>query len=190
MHKKKQHLSNIIIFLLLSAVLLHTGCANTSPQPPVETTQHDRRLTVAENFFITGNYTKALAEYERVFNESVSEADKIKALYGLACTRMILAENDEDLISAIDDLQRWDTSKGSAPFTENRHMLVVALKEKGMFMLKQFKDMSESDRKKDKRIADQKRTINQMSSRLEKLQKQLEELEAVEEKFQGKRKPL
>ncbi|MGW8195529.1 MAG: hypothetical protein ACWGOX_14825 [Desulforhopalus sp.] len=147
-------------------------------------------MAQAESLFINEKFPEALVEFERVFYNSASAADKNSALYGLACSRLILAKNSEAVTSAVNDLQQWDTNKGQEPFGENHHMLVMAVKRMGDLIEELTERQFQKETQKDTLIADQKKKIAQLTSRLEKLQKQLEDLEAVEENFQGKRKPL
>ena len=91
--------------------------------------QHTHVL--AEQLFMIGDYENALLEYEQIYETALSPEDKNHALYGLACTQMMLARNKEQLVEAIDNLQKWDANKGTAPFTENRHLLILALKQQG-----------------------------------------------------------
>lgn len=124
--------------------------------------------------------------YEKTF----SSVEKNGALYGLACTQLMLATNDSQRIEAIRNLHKWDAEKGSAPFTENHHLLVLALKQQANLMQQKGKDAKQREINKNTLISSQKKQIAEMGSIVKNLQKQLEELEAIDEIFKGKRKAL
>lgn len=151
---------------------------------PAEQTQ-----SAAELYFINGNFEDALLEYEEIFETSLSPEDRNLALYGLACTQMMLARSDEQLVEAIGNLQKWDAIKGTDSFIENRHLLVLALKQQSDLIQEKMDEQVQRDKQKDNVIAYQKKKISLMTSTLTKLKNQLEELEAIDETFQEKRKP-
>lgn len=149
----------------------------------------DKEVQVtAEQHFINGDFETALLEFEQIFETALVPDDRVVALYGLACTQMILARTEAELITAINNLQRWDALKGSAPFIENHHLLVLALKQQGELIVKRQHDAVQNEEKKNRLIAYQKNKINQLANTMEVLKKQLEELEAIDETFQLKRK--
>jgi hypothetical protein len=176
----------------LFVCLLCSSCTNMAklPSPIIPEATAEKTQSVAELHFINGNFESALLEYEQIFETSLSPEDRNLALYGLACTQMMLARSDEQLLEAISNLQRWDASKGSAPFVENRHLLVLALKQQGEFLKEKTEGQLKHEKQKNSVIAYQKKKISLMASTLTKLQKQLEELEAIDETFQEIRNPL
>lgn len=176
----------------LFVCLLCSSCTNMAklPSPIIPEATAEKTQSVAELHFINGNFESALLEYEQIFETSLSPEDRNLALYGLACTQMMLARSDEQLLEAISNLQRWDASKGSAPFVENRHLLVLALKQQGEFLKEKTEGQLKHEKQKNSVIAYQKKKISLMASTLVKLQKQLEELEAIDETFQEIRNPL
>jgi hypothetical protein len=176
----------------LFVCLLCSSCTNMAnlPSPIIPEATAEKTQSVAELNFINGNFESALLEYEQIFETSLSPEDRNLALYGLACTQMMLARSDEQLLEAISNLQRWDASKGSAPLVENRHLLVLALKQQGEFLKEKTEGQLKHEKQKNSVIAYQKKKISLMASTLTKLQKQLEELEAIDETFQEIRNPL
>lgn len=186
------------VFLATIFMLLCTSCAELQPQKlpvPTASTQHTNAR--AERLFIQGDFENALLEYEQIYETALSWEDKNHALYGLACTQMMLARNSEQLIEAIDNLQMWDTNKGTRPFTENRHLLVLALKQQGSLIEDKNTALKEHERQQKTIIANQELKITQLTSandtlqiEIEKLRKQIEEIEAIDENVQSKRKPL
>lgn len=144
----------------------------------------------AERLFINGDFENALLEFEQIYETALAPEDRNLALYGLACTQIILARSDSEFIEGIHNLQKWDATKGHAPFIENRHLLILALKQQAHLIEEKHKETAKREQRKNRLIANQKAKITQMASTVEKLQNQLKELEAIDENFQEKRKPL
>ncbi len=187
------------MYLLIVLLFLCTSCAEmqrqNSPVPATLPEQHNPAL--AEQFFINGDFENALLEYEQIYETALSWEDKNHALYGLACTQMMLARNEDQLVEAITNLQKWDAKKGTASFTENRHLLVLALKQQSTLIEEKNKTLKERENLQNTVIANQQLKITQMTTdnenlqiELRKLQKQIEEIEAIDENVQNKRKPL
>ena len=125
------------------------------------------------------------------FNKALNKQPKnFYALYGLACTQLMLARNDHQYIEAISNLHKWDAIKGGAPFTENHHLLVLALLHHRDIIQRRNIASAKREKKKNILITKQKKKISTMVHTVKKLQNQLEELEAIDETFQEKRKPL
>jgi hypothetical protein len=151
----------------------------------------------AEQLFINGDFENAILEYEQIYDTALSPEDKNNALYGLACTQMMLARTEEQLVEAISNLQKWDANKGTAPFTENRHLLLLSLKQQSGLILEKKTALVERENLQNSVIANQQIKISQMTSTIESLQSQIkklgnqiEELEAIDENVQKQRKPL
>ncbi|BHH85040.1 hypothetical protein [Desulforhopalus sp. 52FAK] len=185
---------NILLRLvtLLFMVIGTSSCTSfiasfdlVQPQEEVKNTQAS-----ADILFINGDFENALLEYEQIYETALSHEDRNSALYGLACTQMMLANSDLQLIEAIDNLLRWDANKGPSPFTENRHLLTLALRQQSYLIQQKHVALATREKRKNNVIAYQKKKISQMSTTLKNLQNQLEELEEIDETYQEKRKPL
>lgn len=175
----------LVVISTSSCSQLMTGLELVQPQEEVESAQ-----AAADILFINGDFENALLEYEQIYETALSHEDRNSALYGLACTQMMLANSDLQLIEAIDNLLRWDANKGPAPFTENRHLLTLALRQQSYLIQQKHVALAARDKRKNNVIAYQKKKISQMATTLKNLQNQLEELEEIDESYQEKRKPL
>jgi hypothetical protein len=189
MYKKNFLVVNCVQIFFISVFFLYTGCT-TIKQPIIAEPSAEQTQSIAELHFINGNFERALLEYEQIFETALAPEDRNLALYGLACTQMMLASNDDQLVEAISNLQKWDAAKGTDPFVENRHLLVLALKQQSDLIMEKAQNLIQHKKQKNSIIAYQKKKIALMASTLAKLQKQIEELEAIDETFQEKRKPL
>ena len=173
----------MILYLLLGSSCAHLS--QTSPPTPGLQLESD-----AELFFLKGEYQDALREFQQVYETALAAEDRNQALYGLACTQITMARTDRELAEGIANLQKWDEEKGNGPFQENRRLLVTALKQQGDVLVKRTREQQKQGNRKDRLIANQKERIAQLTVTIEMLQKQLEELEAIDENFQVKRKKL
>jgi len=172
---------------VLLALLLASCTQLQLPNKPLAPTAPQAN---AEKLFINGDFENALVEYEQIYKTSLDLKDKNNALYGLACTQLMLARSDEQVLEAISNLQRWDAMKGSDPFMENHHLLILALKRQSELIQEKNLELVERETQKNTLIEHQRIKISQMATTLEKLQKQLTELEAMDETIQEKRRPL
>ena len=151
----------------------------------------------AEQLFINGEFEKAILEYEETYKTALSSEDKNHALYGLACSQMMVARTDDQLIEAIGNLQKWDADKGSAPLNENRHLLVLSLNQQRELIEQRNRKKKARETQQVTLIDDQKKKISQMISTVQKLQNQIaslqnqiQALEAIDANVQEKRKSL
>ncbi len=174
------------------AVLLSCAACAEPPAPPPELPPPAVELVqdTAEILFLNGDFDKALLEYEHVSETALAPEDRIPALYGLACTQLMLARSDQQMVEAIATLEQWDTEKGSAALTENRRLLILAMKHQLEVARNKIQEQTAVAKQKETLIAQQKGKITQMGAFVDNLQKQLEELETIDEKVQEKRKPL
>lgn len=168
---------------------LCSACALFSQAPsPVSTLQGQAD---AELLFLAGDFDAALTEFARISQTAVTAEERNQALYGLACTQIMVARTSEQLTKAIGNLQRWDEEKGNmTTFSENRRLLIYALKHQGDFLAKQHREQALQEKKKNSVIVSQRQRISEMAETVGRLEKQLDELEAIDEKFQEKRKAL
>jgi polyhydroxyalkanoate synthesis regulator phasin len=179
-----------VIFIAIA--LFCSSCAQPPPppQPPPPEPVQPSPQSVGEALFLNEDYANALLEFEHDYETALAPEDQNQALYGLACTQLMLAHSDSQLAEAIENLEKWDVEKGDAPHTENRHLLVTALKFQSELMQKKIHEQVHRAKQKNTVIANQRKMITEMASTVDNLQKQLEELEAIDETLQEKKKPI
>lgn len=183
---------------LVLSLLLLTLCSSCSVLHPVP--YHEKNAApqaFAEQLFLKGDFENATLEYEQIYETALSAEDRNEALYGLACTQMMLAHTEDQLVEAINNLQRWDANKGSAPFVENRHLLILALQQQRELIQERKNRLAERENQQNALIANQQikianmtATLEKQNNQIEKLQTQISELEAIDKNVQEKRKPL
>lgn len=171
--------------LLIVLLLGVNGCAETQLQLTPEASTGTEAL--AEINFLNGDFQKALLKYSEIYEMTPSIENRNSALYGIACTQMILAENVDQLVEAITTLQQWNASKGSEDFKENRTLLILALNQQSERIRGKKQQTAALDKRQKGIIHSQRKKISAMSTTIKQLTKQLDELEAIDEIYQEKR---
>lgn len=174
---------SVIPFLALCS-----SCAVFFQEPSPVSTQQGQPGT--ELLFLKGDFDAALIEFARISQTAGTAEERNQALYGLACTQIMMARTDEQLTTAIGNLQKWDEEKGDMTFNENRRLLIYALKHQGDYLAEKHHEQAQQEKKKNGVIVGQQQKIAEMANKVKRLEKQLAELEAIDEKFQEKRKAL
>lgn len=178
--------AGIFLYLLLCSSCSQFFQINTPPHP-----QAPPLYGVAELLFIDGRYEEALAEFNKNYgNAALPAEDRQRALYGLACTKLFLAKTEDELKEGLKDLKKWEQEKGNAPFQEDHRLLLLALRQQSDVFIRKNSEQHRQASRKDRLIASQKKQLAQLSETIDRLQKQLEELEAIDMDFQEKRKTL
>ena len=197
MQKNHSFMFRWLYTLLLPLLMLLSSSSCTVMQMQAFQAPATNTQAFAEQLFINGDFENALLEYEQIYDTALSPEDKNHALYGLACTQMMLARTSDQLVESISNLQKWNANKGTAPFTENRHLLLLSLKQQSELIHEKNKAGIERENLQNSLIANQQIKISQMTSTIDELQNQIkkldnqiQELEAIDENVQRQRKPI
>lgn len=142
----------------------------------------------AERLFINGDFQNALLQYEHIRDTTLSAKQRTRALYGLACTQIMLAESDDQLAEGILNLNRWNSEKGKDNVVENRHLLVLALMRQRERLLGQQQERKDKNKVQRRQISHQKKVISRLGETMTNLQNQLKELEALDEHYQEQKR--
>ena len=177
------------IFLIATSIL-YSSCAQPPAALPPEPDERPISRSLGDEFFLNESFAEALLEYQHNYETALAPEDRSQGLYGLACTQLLLAYSDKQMTEAIGNLEKWDNEKGDSPLTENRHILVTALKIHSQRIVKIRREQALLAKQKNNTIANQLRKITQLANTVDNLQKQLEELEVIDETLQEKKKPL
>lgn len=129
-------------------------------------------------------------QFEHDYETALAEDDRSQALYGLSCTQLVLATSDEQLAQAMANLELWIEEHEKKPGDINPRLLVVAFKAQGERLHVKSQELTRLVKRKNGIIASQRKKITEMADTVDNLQKQLEELEAIDETLQEKRKAL
>ncbi len=155
----------------------------------------DREITSlqeAENAFMNGAYEEASGIYSKLYQTSENEVLKNAALYGLACSTIISAEDGDGVKKGIAQLQAWQDNRGEKIeyFMENPKMMALALHRK-MEDLGQDPVIHYVATKREGELVEVcEREKDALLARIKTLQHQISVLEAIDQELQEKRKPL
>lgn len=187
---------NCLQHAFLSLILFTlTGCSTS--QLAVSFSPEMQRLREGEREFEKGNYQNAENIFQEIATSNENKQARNTALYNLTCARIMTAADSDDFLSAVHLLDNWQHSSPGYIYVENPNMVVAALKARaGMILedkaaIEEERDSAYSQVKKNKKIiARYKRQIVDLNSRLETLQHQIQELEAIDSQLQEKKNPL
>jgi TolA-binding protein len=156
-----------------------------------------QRLREGEREFERGNYPAAETIFQEISTGTGNTQTRNTALYDLACARIMTAADSEELLSAIHLLDGWQPTPPGFLYIENPNMVVTALKVRtgaileDKMAIEEERDKARSRMRKNKKtIAGHQRKIAELNSRLQKLQHQIDELEAIDSQLQEKKNPL
>jgi hypothetical protein len=199
--------------------LILTWACHTLPKPPVVQEQPQKDTAELETWqeglgaFSKGDYNQAMAIFEFLTESTGDEAMYRKALYGLAATRLILAQNAEELHEA---MELWDCWSQQAPpecQTEDPRMMAPLLDRISALLTPEKTVMQEGKNRgktiyknhlvyrdavvykglldgKEKEIARLRSRVESREREVRRLRHQIESLEAIHLKFQEKQKEV
>jgi hypothetical protein len=139
--------------------------------------------------FWTGNFKTSAVLFENLAGRVDDQAFRARALFGLACSRLASAQNQEDLNAALASWQEWQViSTGSTDLTDPR-MLTPFLLNPRLFT--PAKDSHESRPQPARQTAgeqDLAKRLQEKEKQVLLLQKQIKALEAIHQEIQEKKK--
>ena len=139
------------------------------------------------NAFQRADYAEALKSFEAILHIGKDENLLRRALYAVACTSLILAENESELDKAIELWRGWSDSITKDMDQEDPRMLTPILKNVKFAQLQLAAEELTIRAERDKKF--QERLIAK-DKEIEKLKSQLEELESIHLEIQEKKKEL
>ncbi|MFH2067248.1 MAG: hypothetical protein ABIK15_18755 [Pseudomonadota bacterium] len=184
-----------------------SGCGftknlSTVPEPNQDYDADLATLKRGDMAFQEGNYQKALEIYSILSQLSENKTTQRKALYGLACTKLVLAKNQTELNKAIILWDTWSQTVPQGSYDEDPRMLRPILTEKNMSGIIPKKQIviienPEQDRITSKIIQSKTDEITNLQNRIASQQKELEtlkhqinSLEAIDQDMLQKKKDI
>jgi hypothetical protein len=200
--KKNLWIMMVLIFLLFITAGCGTvlygppGAQKTEPPDPDVLT-----LNRGDEAFRNEDYEKAIEIYSGLSQLAENEKIRRKALYGLACTKLILAETASDLNESIILWDTWSQLLPQVTEDEDPRMLKPILQRKalpGMDEERVKKRTNTSKNKislkaleeKDNKILQLESQLKEMEKEIQKLKQQISSLEAIDQKIQEKKKEI
>jgi len=206
MNSKRFYRMNLIFLaciLFFTAIFELSGCALTNKISAFieEKNQYHaniKELEKALNFFNKFEFKPALQIYTDLTIHAKDTGISRKAFYGLACTRLILAENIKDFDEAIIAWNTWNRLYNKELGYEDPRMLSPYLLDtitpKKNNNNKETTKAAAPHRKllraKDNEINRLKSKLITMKNEVQTLKHQIESLEAIHQKIQEKKKEI
>lgn len=185
------------LFLIAFFVAGFSGCKMAKSFRSFEeslekTKMHDSKekaLLQAESAYFSGDYQLAQELYSRVKENNDESLYSNQAIYGLACLRIIGAENTDELRRALAQLAAWQAPESDA-YLENPEMLITALDQQADLFDCQVEIRNAISKKKMEDSNKYKKEIEKLKDTIEKLEHQISVLETIDQEIQEKRKPI
>jgi len=194
-------------------LLFLTGCSSLHIErfKNMLDNREERILDSGHEAFLQSDYDKAMHIFESLVQSGSNRIIRRKALYGLACTSLLKAQ---DTLQFDEALSLWDTWVNSAPVefeSEDPRLLgpfiqkieppckkekeiqaLVKKKEKEIqgIVKKKEKEIQGIVKKKEKEIQALINKIDNMTQEMDNLQYQIKSLEAIDQTIEKKKKDI
>jgi predicted RNase H-like nuclease (RuvC/YqgF family) len=170
-----------LIFLCIS---VFWGCADFKKEQVKKTkipsqTHEWKTLINGYEAFKQGKYENAAHIFGYLHEPEGKGRINRLALYGLACSRLIAADNGQELNEAFKLWDQWAESFSPDPGTEDPNMLKPVLNE-----------LKASVQKKENKIQSLSEKLKGMQQEINWLKHQINELEAIDQKIEKKKKEI
>ena len=197
------HWKALFIFLF---ICYGFGCSQIQKFPGFETkgslyNPDQATLLRGNEAFQNGDYQKALEIYSILSQLADNAKTRRKALYGLACTRLILSENTKDLDEAIVLWDAWSQLVPPEIVDEDPRMLKPLLLDKAFpekikkkistrKKIDKNEDSSEILKARDNKILQLQKQLKIMENEVETLRHQISSLEEIDQDIFEKKKDI
>lgn len=158
-------------------------------------------LKEAETAFLQEQYNRAGLKFQGIYDKSRDPRVKNAALLGLICTDLMTAENQTAFQRSLTSLNGWEALDRTGSHVENPALMVRVLErliretrtEAGR-KSREMKKMTRIHREEMEKMASVQKELQakilRLNAIMETLRHQISELEAIDQEFQKKRKPL
>lgn len=184
-----------LLLFLLTGVL---GCATvgrqatvvsredlTAPSGTPATIEGDAlSLAMGRKAFREGAFRKAAKLFQALEKEAAEVTIRRRALYGLACSRLMLANNPEGVAAALSLLDRWDGLAPDQGRAEDPRMLRTAMAGAGENRYARLLRATDGEIRRLKKRLDRMQTENAT------LQHQIEALDAIHRNIEEKKRDI
>jgi len=137
--------------------------------------------------FWSGNYASAAALFESMARRLDDQLLRAKALYGLACSRLAGARNEEDFRAAKAVWQEWEIASSGNVHQADPRMITPFLMNPRIFqsVVREAKPQAARVSHADSELA---KRLQEKEKEVLNLQKQIKALEAIHREIQAKKK--
>jgi hypothetical protein len=150
-----------------------------------------RELKKGEEAFFNEKYKEAERLFSAVSINSGNDVYQNYALYGIACIKMITAENAEEFKNAIELLESWKYVRQEiAGYYESPRMIITAFNQQSHLLDREPEIKEVVSKESEVIIKKQQREIQELNNTIKKLQHQISVLETIDQDIQEKRQPI
>lgn len=185
-----RRLGHQVVTCLLSMMIL-SGCqhpVNSPPPPPLAavTAQSQNQLAEGLNAFSNQDFKTALTIFTWLVESQDDSYLKRNAQYGIACTRLTLADTPDEMEAAMIEWVKWVQLVSEDLSAEDPRLLDLALHNFRVLLNKEA-ERSANDQQKIDQLQSQLKLKEQQ---IQKFKKQILEIEAIHQKTQEKMRQM
>ncbi len=158
-------------------------------------------LKEAETAFFQEQYNRAGLKFQGIYDKSRDPRVKNAAFLGLICTDLMTAENQTAFQRSLTLLNGWEALDRPGSHVENPALMVRVLERlvretrtEADGKSREMRTMTRTHQKEMEKMASVQKELQakilRLNAMMETLRHQISELEAIDQEFQEKRKPL
>ena len=183
-----KNFSFLQFFVAILLLFVLSGCATFDEEDPekIPSEAHEwKTLMNGYDAFEQKNYENAAHIFSYLNDLDTKSRISRLAFYGLACSRLIMAESAKEFNKALDLWHEWADSYSPDLDAEDPRMLEPLLMQLAATLQK-----SSCLEKKDNKIDALNKKIDEMQKKINTLTHQINELEAIDQKIEKKKKEI
>ncbi|MFO7559225.1 MAG: tetratricopeptide repeat protein [Desulfobacterales bacterium] len=206
LQKSQSGISHFKVLFIFFFICCGSGCSQNQQFQGFQINKgiydsNNATLRKGHEAFQNEDYPKALEIYQRLSQLAGNAEIRRKALYGLACTRLILSENRKDLDEAIILWDAWSRIAPSELADEDPRMLEPLFSDRAILekikqktssgkQIDDNEDSSEMLKTRDDKILQLQKQLNIMENEVETLRHQIRSLEEIDQDIFEKKKDI
>ena len=183
-----KNFSFLQFFVAILLLFVLSGCATFDEEDPekIPSETHEwKTLMNGYDAFEQKNYENAVHIFAYLNDLDTKSRISRLAFYGLACSRLIMAENAKEFNKALDLWHEWADAYSPDLDAEDPRML-----EPLLIQLEVSLQKTGCLEKKDNKIDALNKRIDEMQKKINTLIHQINELEAIDQKIEKKKKEI
>lgn len=177
------HVCRFVLVIFFCLILSGCRLVNVPEKNQFETND----LEAGEKAFLQKKYKDADTIFSLIVDRSKDPGLKNIALYNLACTKLVVSENEHEFTEAMKLLSRWNPSKKGKGHFENPLLMTQALRKIAEVNKKERLENLKKNKALDSIVKNQNKEILKMKQIVQTLQHQISELENIDQEIQEKR---
>ncbi len=189
-------MSSILWASLALTGLISTGCVPSAIRETktpaenalVQETEESRQWKLAMDAFAAKDYATAHDIFEVLSHEAKDPHIKRQALFGMACTRLILAKTTAEVQRALKTWSLWENQVSNPPVGEDPRLLTPLLEKLPSLHRKLTRCLQR--RPSPRPSVEYKKIIEEKDKTIEELRQRLQALESIHRQIEEKKKAV